>query len=240
MKTLMLACEVLRPELEMLTARMRNPPDITFLDQKLHDCPEKLRGAVQELIADCERQNGEPLTILCGYGLCGRALCGVYANRATLVFPRLHDCIQILLGLEPKQAQAAVPQGSTTLWMSPGWLQCHMIPHHLVEMPQRFAVFEKKYGPVRARRLMAAEKRMLENYTRACHIRWAEMGNTFVSDAQTIAGCTSLPYAETPGSSGYLAELLQGGNDPVKFVRLVPGQTIDMDVDGIICAVGRA
>lgn len=240
MHTLMLACEVLRPELEMLTARMQDPPAIEFLDQKLHDCPEKLRGVFQEHIAAFEQQSGGPLTILCGYGLCGRALCGVYATRATLVFPRLHDCIQILLGLEPRQALQVASRDGSTLWMSPGWLRCHMIPYHLEEVPRRFAAYEQKYGTAKATRLMAAEKRMLENYTQACHIRWAEMGITFVPDARKIAQSTSLPYTERNGSSAYLAELLRGGEDPARFVRLVPGQTIDMDVEGLICPVWRS
>ena len=50
MKTLLIACEVLRPELEVLASDMRNPPPMNFLEQRLHDYPEKLRSAFQGLV----------------------------------------------------------------------------------------------------------------------------------------------------------------------------------------------
>lgn len=81
MKTLLIACEVLRPELEVLASDMRNPPPMNFLEQRLHDYPEKLRSAFQGLVDAFEQENDGPLAVLCGYGLCGRGLSGVHASR---------------------------------------------------------------------------------------------------------------------------------------------------------------
>ena len=75
---------------------------MNFLEQRLHDYPEKLRSAFQGLVDAFEQENDGPLAVLCGYGLCGRGLSGVHASRATLVFPKLHDCIPLLLGLDQK------------------------------------------------------------------------------------------------------------------------------------------
>ncbi len=237
MNTLLLACEVLRPELEMLTIDMQDPPAMIFLEQKLHDYPDSLRSKFQEVVDAFEKENDGDLTVLCGYGLCGRALCGVHASRATLVFPRLHDCIPLLMGVEQKQAGATISShGGATYWISPGWLQSFLIPFHLEEH-KRFALYEQKFGPARAARMVEAENGMLKNYSQACHIRWPEMGETYVSDAKKVAECIPLPYAEVEGASGYLAELLHGGKDPKKFLHLTPGQTIDMDVEGTICSV---
>lgn len=69
MKTLLIACEVLRPELEVLASDMRNPPPMNFLEQRLHDYPEKLRSAFQGLVDAFEQENDGPLAVLCGYGL---------------------------------------------------------------------------------------------------------------------------------------------------------------------------
>ena len=80
---------------------------MNFLEQRLHDYPEKLRSAFQGLVDAFEQENDGPLAVLCGYGLCGRGLSGVHASRATLVFPKLHDCIPLLLGLDQKGANAS-------------------------------------------------------------------------------------------------------------------------------------
>lgn len=230
-----IACEVLRPELEMLSADMQSPPPMTFLEQKLHDYPDKLRSTFQEFVHTFEQEDPGPLTILCGYGLCGRALCGVHASRATLVFPRIHDCIPLLLGLGQKEANASSREGGT-YWITPGWLKYFLIPFHL-ESYRRFALYEEKFGAAKAARMVKAEDALLKNYTKACHIRWPEMGDTYVPEASEVARVTSLPYAEIRGSSAYLGELLSGGKDPEKFLHLSPGQTIDMDVEGTICPV---
>ncbi len=236
MDTVILACEVLRHELELLTSAMQNPPPIKYLEQGLHSNPEQLRAKVQEEVDAFERENGGELTILCAYALCGRALCGVHSSRATLVFPKLHDCIPLLLGLEQKQFTTL--HSGPIYWLAPGFLQSSIFaPQLSPEMLLRHAEYERKYGPAKAARLMEAEKRMMQNYTKACHIRWAELGDKYVADAKKLADSVPLPYDEVEGSSGYLAELLQGGKDRDKFLHLTPGQTIDMEPDGGICAV---
>ncbi|MFR4118912.1 MAG: DUF1638 domain-containing protein [Bilophila wadsworthia] len=106
---------------------MRNPPPINFLEQRLHDYPEKLRSAFQGLVDAFEQENDGPLAVLCGYGLCGRGLCGVHASRATLVFPKLHDCIPLLLGLDQKGANASSREGAT-YWIGPGWMKYFWFP----------------------------------------------------------------------------------------------------------------
>lgn len=236
MNTVIIACEVLRPEMELLAQDMPAPPSMLFLEQKLHDYPEKLRETFQEHVNTFEKEHQGPLTILCGYGLCGRALCGVHSSRATLVFPKLHDCIPLLLGCGQQDANAASSREGATYWITPGWLTSFLIPFHL-EAHQRFALYEKKFGPAKAARMVKAEDALLVNYKNACHIRWAEMGDTYVSDAKEVASVTALPYSEREGSSGYLAELLQGGKDLEKFIRLTPGQTIDMNTDGAIISL---
>ena len=50
MTTLMLACGMLRPELEMLCARMAAPPAISYLEVGLHDVPDRLRAALQNAV----------------------------------------------------------------------------------------------------------------------------------------------------------------------------------------------
>ena len=46
----LIACEVFRPELERLTRAMRNAPEVTNLEQGLHDTPDELRRRVQQAV----------------------------------------------------------------------------------------------------------------------------------------------------------------------------------------------
>lgn len=235
MSTLILACEVLRPELEMLARALPKPPVMLFMEQRLHDYPDRLREAAQEKVDAHERESRGPARVVFGYGLCGRALCGVHAKRATLIFPRVHDCIPLLLGLGQKAANASSREGAT-YWITPGWLESFLIEFHL-ESHKRFAVYEKKFGPVKAARMVKAENALLANYKNACHIRWPEMGESYVETARKVAENTQLTYTEAQGHSGYLNALLQGGDDQSRFIHLLPGQTIDMDMEGEIIAM---
>lgn len=235
MHTVLLACEVLRPELEMLAAKMADPPEMHFLEQRLHDYPEQLRLRVQAAIDALEQAHTGDLAILCGYGLCGRGLCGVSTGRAVLILPRLHDCIPLLLG-ESQAATNASSREGATFWITPGWLKCLLIPFY-AESHRRFELYAQKAGPIKAARMVRAENALLSAYKTFCHIRWPEMGEDWVEEAQRIAGLANLPYAERPGRSGYMAEFLAGGKDPKKFLHLAPGESADMDADGLVIAV---
>lgn len=235
MTTVVLACEALRPEIQMLTDPLPDPPVVRYLEMALHTYPDVLRRAFQEAVDTFEKETGGPLTILCGYGLCGRALCGVRARRAILVFPKTHDCTPLLLGVEQKQVRSSTPDGAI-FWLFPGMFSCATIFTRHLDEEIRFAEYEKKYGAAKAARLMKLENDYMKDYAQACHIRWAEMGDKYVPEAKRVARCVSLPYAEVAGSSGYVAELLRGGRNPDKFLRLAPGQTIDMDVEGTVCS----
>ena len=98
----LIACEVFRPELERLTRAMRNAPEVTYLEQGLHDTPDELRRRVQQAV-DALEAKGETIIFL-AYGLCGRGLTGVTGHTATLILPRVHDCIPVLLGATQEQA----------------------------------------------------------------------------------------------------------------------------------------
>ncbi len=236
MKTLILACEVLRPELELLARNMDNPPEMRFLEQRLHDYPDNLRAGVQQEIDAFEAAHEGPLTIVMGYGLCGRGLCGVRAQRAILVFPRLHDCIPLLMGVNQKEANADISsRDGATYWITPGWLDYFLIDFHLTD--KRFRMYEAKFGAKRAARMVEAENALLAGYKSTCHIRWPEIGDKYVEVARKLADAVELPYTEINGTSGYMNELLHGGKNLDRFMHLTPGQTIDMATDGTIIAV---
>jgi len=231
----LLCCEIFRPEIELISRETTELPEIHYLEPALHNIPDKLRSSVQNAIDALEKKHGDKLTIAVGYGLCGRGLCGVHAAHATLVFPRVHDCISLLLGKAHTKEHALSREGAI-YWSSPGMLESFQKELHL-EYHKRFALFEEKFGMAKAIRLMNAEKALFKNYTCLGYIAWPEMDLRYTETAKQVAEDIAIPYMEYQGSSTFVRELLAGGQDKRKFIHLHPGQTIDMDMDGGIIAV---
>lgn len=234
---LILACEVLKPELELLAREMENPPKMVFLSQRLHDFPDKLRTGVQEEVDRIEREEPDIRRIIMGYGLCGKGLTGVTSKRVKLVYPRLHDCIPLLLGSHPDSQEASSREG-TTYWISAGWLDSFLAEFHLTD--SRFRKYAEKFGPKRAEKMVKAEDALLDCYKLACHIRWPEIGDSYVQQAKDVAKATKLEYAEKTGQSHYIRAMLNGAQDEELFLNLDPGETIDMNTQGKIVVVKSA
>lgn len=233
MSVIVLACEVLKPEMEIVASEMSDPPEIVYLSQRLHDFPEKLREGVQEKLDEIERNRPDVNLVIMGYGLCGRGLSDVTSKRARLLYPRLHDCIPLLLGEDQKDGKLSTREGST-YWSSPGWLDSCLAEYHLTD--SRFRKYAEKFGEKRARKMVAAEDALLNAYCDLCHIHWEGHDGKYGALAQRVAASTGLAFVQREGKQDYVRALLQGSRDTERFIEIGPGETIDMDADGaIIC-----
>lgn len=228
---LVLACEVLKPEMDMLAREMANPPEIIYLSQRLHDFPDKLRAGVQEKLDEIENTRPEIELIIMGYGLCGRGLAGVTTRKAILLYPRLHDCIPLLLGHDEKEGALSTREG-TTYWSSPGWLDSFLREYHLTDM--RFRKYAEKFGEKRASKMVAAEDALLNTYKTLCHVQWDGMPASYQEEAKQVARAVGLEFSQKSGNAAYVRNLLAGARNEDQFVLVAPGQTIDMDPDGSI------
>ena len=142
-----LACPVFRAWLE---ANLPGPvaERVSFLDEGLHARPAGLRQAIQTAV-DGMRQ---PSLVALAYGLCGNGLHGVRAGIHTLLIPRSHDCIAILLG--SNAAYRTQMDGEPgTYFLSPGWIRSGRNPL------DEFRAYERKYGAETAAWLMDAQFR---------------------------------------------------------------------------------
>ena len=230
----LIACEVFRPELERLTRAMRNAPEVTYLEQGLHDTPDELRRRVQQAV-DALEAKGETVIFL-AYGLCGCGLTGVTGHTATLILPRVHDCIPVLLGATQEQANES-SLGGGTYWLSPGWLR-YSQTSFIQNREKRFKEYEERFGTDSAAYLIELEGSWLRNYTNACLILWEgwEDERELVRTAKAVADDAGLGYRELPGDPNFIQALLDGGKDG-RFMRIAPGFTPDLDGNGTITAV---
>ncbi len=230
----LIACEVFRPELERLTRAMRNAPEVTYLEQGLHDTPDELRRRVQQAV-DALEAKGETVIFL-AYGLCGRGLTGVTGRTAALILPRVHDCIPVLLGATQEQANES-SLGGGTYWLSPGWLR-YSQTSFIQNREKRFKEYEERFGTDSAAYLIELEGSWLRNYTNACLILWEgwEDQQELVQTAKAVADDAGLGYRELPGDPNFIQALLDGGKDG-RFMRIAHGFTPDLDGEGAITAM---
>ncbi len=242
---IVLACEVFRHELEWLTAKIDNPPPVCFLEMGLHQRPDKLREAVQDFVDETEKLYADGITIVFAYGLCGQGLSGITAKSATLILPKVHDCIPLLLGIDQDFA-ADYSQNGATYWQSPGWVS-YADTELLRNKDRFFQEYKERFGEENAQYLMDEQLTWLKNYKSVSLIRWPDLDameknlaketGYFESEAKCFAREASLPFSQTSGSDNYLRELLRGGEDEGRFLHIKPGFSVILTGEGTLEAV---
>ena len=146
--THLIACEMLRDEVELAMARTGIEYPTIWLDKGLHDTPEKLRASLQDKIDQLDRYD----TILLAMALCGGALDGISCGHARLAVPKFDDCIRIILSLEPGMRNAA---DARSLYYTRQWLDS---AGHLTRQQEQYL---EKYGEKKTKKIM---RLMLANY----------------------------------------------------------------------------
>lgn len=231
---IVLACEGLRTELDAVRENMAVCPQIIYMPQGLHDDPDKMRQELNAKIAEMEADFPQAETIILGYGLCGRGMCGVTAKRARLLVPRVHDCVPLYVGVTQKEL-GMTDENSGILWLSAGMLEHSHFTKHLVET--RHEKYREKFGEKRAAKMIQAENALFRNYRGLRYVRWPGMKESYADLARAVARELSLNYDEIWGKPAFLRELLEGSGDECRFLTLEPGWGIDMDTDGDIIPV---
>jgi hypothetical protein len=137
---IVLSCRVLE---DLLGPRLPDHATVTYLDYGLHNRPVEMRPALQTQLDALQ----EPSTVIVGYGLCGNGVVGVESGPHTLIFPRTHDCIGMMLGSRERYAEEFAAEPGT-YYLTRGWLESGDDP--LTD----FHEYTEKYGAKRAERLI--------------------------------------------------------------------------------------
>jgi hypothetical protein len=191
------------------------PDDVPYevLDFGLHLRPADLKMALQAKVDEAS-QNVDVL--LLGYGLCSMAIIGLKATTATLVIPRVDDCIAIFLGsCEAYKAQAKKEPG--TYYLTKGWIE---VGDNLFEEHKRMI---EKFGEEKAARMTQL---MLKNYKRLGFINTGQYEiERYRIYARDKAKEFGLRFEEIEGSSALVKKMIHGPWDE-EFMVISPGQTI--------------
>lgn len=203
------------------------PPGARYqvLEYGLHLRPDNLRAALQSAVAALEAEVADEPDrqhyLLLGYGLCSRAVVGLVTRRATLVVPRVDDCIALFLGSRAAYRQQSGAEPGT-YYLTKGWIEVADSP---------FSEYERmaaRYGPARAERMT---RLMLKHYTRLAFINTGrEVANLehYQGIAREAAAKFDLRYEEIDGSPALVRKLLYGPWDD-EIVVAPPGETLTYD-----------
>jgi hypothetical protein len=208
----LIACEVFKDEFEAVSS-----PDLprTYLPQGLHRTPGKMPASIQEVL-DGVRPEVE--SILLGYGLCSNGVVGLTSRTASLIMPRVHDCIALLLGSRQRyETEVAACPG--TYYITPGWAL-----YGTTSLSSYKNEYLPKYGEEDARYIA---RELLKNYSRVALIDHG-VGDMQAARAHAaeMAAVFGLSYVEVPGSLEYVRRLVHGPRNSDDFVVVGPGSPI--------------
>lgn len=211
-KYIIVACNTLRNELEEAIIRTECPYPVYWIESGLHQYPERLKGRIQE---EMERfSNIDSLLLVFGY--CGNAVLGLTPPSFHLIFPKVDDCISLLLGSVKARKEI---ERLGTYFLTEGWLE------HENNLWKEYQYTLEKYGEKRGKRLFAL---MLKHYTDLIVIDTGCYDiDRFRKRAEEIAGHLGLSLETVPGTTRYLEKLLTGPHDK-EFIRVPPGKTVTM------------
>jgi hypothetical protein len=213
-ETVVLACETLRAELELVMKRSGCRYPVVWAESGLHSWTEKLHAKVVELLESLEPEFKRVLLL---FGFCGNSLVGVQSGERTLVMPFVPDCIPIFLGSRKRQNELGVD----TYFLTQGYLRGEK------NALREFEYYVKRYGMQRAVKLM---KKVWHNYKRFAVVDTGAFDVGEVMEAaRNTAQMLEMPVSSVKGNLGLIEDLLGGNWTPDRFLIIPPGERISFE-----------
>jgi hypothetical protein len=189
--------------------------DVHKLEAQLHLRPERLKAALQAAVDQADTPGA---TIVLGYGLCSNSVLGLKTEHATLVVPRVDDCIAMMLGSnEAFAAENAKECGS--YYVAKAYLEeCDTI------FSEHSSLIEKR-GLERAEKMM---RLLLKHYTRVVLIDTGRYDLApYRAQVAEFAERFDLAVEDVPGTTRILDALVDGGWSE-DFVVAPPGHELTL------------
>jgi len=239
LKLKIIACDVLNREISYLASHSKNYVDVTFLNQGLHNTPDKLREMVQ---AEVDKANGEfPYNyyntcpnydyIILGYGLCSNGIVGITSKSIPMIIPRAHDCITLFMGSKEKYKDN-FKKYPGTYWFSTGWIERGWQPSEL-KYEALLKDYTERYGEDNAEFLMEMEQNWMKEYKNAGFISWDcfqnnEYYRNYTKDSSSFFKWN---FLEIEGSSSLLENIFNGEFNNNEVLIVPPMAVVNASFD---------
>jgi hypothetical protein len=239
-----LACEMIEDEVRLALGVLppEERPPLVWVESGLHDRPERLQAALKDLIEKldegartgsvvsvssvrpgrgpaAERREevriGPVREVLLALGFCGNALNGLSAQHMSLVFPRVDDCVSLLLNRGCVREE--VPRNPRHYYLTRGWFS------HGSSLQEAFDDWEDRFGPERAAKLRGV---MFAGYERVNLIdTQAYDVDECLDQSRSVADDLNLEHGIVQGSVQLLERLFKGERDS-EIVVVPPEEAI--------------
>jgi hypothetical protein len=191
------ACTVMKLELEKLLQTVPEVTEVIFLEVALHCYPQKMKEAIKEQILSIKDRVD---VIFLGYGYC-QSLKGIEDEfDIPIVMPQMDDCIQILM--TPQKYAAEIRKEVGTWFMTPGWAEAG------AEMVIKETRADRvvKYG----KNPLDIAKRLFVHYKRGLFVDTGVGENTaLIKKATEFCEIFNLRLEKTEGTKSILEQYLQ-------------------------------
>ncbi len=210
---------------ECLTFGEPSPHEITiaFLEQGLHNEPDRLRVTLQAAI-DAAPTDIDAVLIV--YGLCSNGIQGVRAGSVPLVVPRAHDCITLFLGSRQRYAEYFRDHPGT-YWYTAGWIDTGTQPGR-ERYERSLEAYIEEYGEENGRYIMEmTEGGWVKNYKNAAYVDLGIAdGRRHRAYTKECADYFGWTCDFLKGDPRLIEALFAGDWDPDDFLVVRPGHTV--------------
>ena len=239
-----LACEMIEDEVRLALESLppADRPPLVWIESGLHDRPESLQASLGRLIrlldegaargepvavpsvrpgrgpADARREDvtvGPVSEVVLALGFCGNALKDLGAENLTLVFPRVDDCVSLLLN--DGCVREEIKRNPRCYYLTRGWFS------HSSSMIDSFDEWDERYGRERADQLRATMYAGYEQInlidTKAYEVEEC------LDQSQAVADRLKLGHSVVRGSVQLLERLFKGEKDS-EIVSVPPKEKI--------------
>lgn len=214
----MLGCRMLEP---LLTPLLDPASPTSFLDYGLHARPTEMQPALQERLDALP----EPATVIIGYGLCGNGVVGLSAGRHTLVLPKVHDCVAMVMGSHQAYLDD-FRSNPGTYYLTRGWLDIGEDPLH------EYKRIVKRRGREFAERVIGS---LYGGYRRICLLAFSseEIDEIRPRAAPIVEFCQErwgVSYDEIIGDPSFIERLAQPDLHQEQFLLIPPGGEVTQEM----------
>lgn len=212
MKAKVFACNTIADEIQRVLPKGM---DCELLPYALHREPRKLNQELQARV-DADQEHD---TLLFGYGLCSNGVVNLHSETHTLVIPRVHDCISLLLGSR-QIYQQEFDSNPGTIYINKGWIDQGAEPQ------AEFHKYCDKYGEENARYIIDTE------YAHYKRLVFIDTGvgeyERLVEHSKQVAEFMGAQYEERKSTCPLIERLVSGDWDK-DFVVIQPRMMVTQD-----------